>query len=208
MAGSSERLPAVEHQHQPGAGDTSGVFLATAGTCVVDEARRACSSRRSGHRVAGPAGARSPWAISATATRPSAPSRPSRASAPVPNWARSWPTARSRLLGRDSVTINTGGQKVFAEEVESALADTPGVGDVVVVGRPSERWGTEVVAVVQIRRARPNDENCWPGREIARLSSQGHRPRRHGRPEPCRQDRLPLGHGTGAERSSEEEMAT
>ncbi|MCU1357385.1 MAG: fatty-acid--CoA ligase [Acidimicrobiales bacterium] len=54
------------------------------------------------------------------------------------------------LLGRDSVCINTGGEKVFAEEVEQALAHHPGVYDVIVVGRPSEQWGSEVVAVVQL----------------------------------------------------------
>ena len=54
------------------------------------------------------------------------------------------------LLGRDSVTINSGGEKVFAEEVESAIASHPAVGDVVVAGRPSERWGSEVVAVVAL----------------------------------------------------------
>jgi fatty-acyl-CoA synthase len=54
------------------------------------------------------------------------------------------------LLGRESVTINTGGEKVFAEEVERALAACPGVTDAIVVGRPSERWGQEVVAVVVV----------------------------------------------------------
>ncbi|MEZ5142060.1 MAG: acyl-CoA synthetase [Acidimicrobiales bacterium] len=55
------------------------------------------------------------------------------------------------LRGRDSVTINSGGEKIFAEEVEQALAHHPAVYDVVVAGRPSERWGNEVVAVVQLR---------------------------------------------------------
>jgi 3-oxocholest-4-en-26-oate---CoA ligase len=55
------------------------------------------------------------------------------------------------LHGRDSVTINTGGEKVFAEEVEQAVKRHPAVFDVVVVGRPSERWGQEVVGVVQLR---------------------------------------------------------
>jgi len=55
------------------------------------------------------------------------------------------------LLGRDSVTINTGGEKVFAEEVEGALTSHPAVFDAIVCGRPSERWGEEVVAVVQLR---------------------------------------------------------
>ena len=54
------------------------------------------------------------------------------------------------MLGRDSVTINSGGEKIFAEEVESALASHPSVADVVVAGRPSERWGQEVVAVVAL----------------------------------------------------------
>jgi len=56
---------------------------------------------------------------------------------------------RIHLLGRDSVTINSGGEKIFVEEVERAIAAHPSVYDVVVVGRPSERWGSEVVAVVQ-----------------------------------------------------------
>jgi acyl-CoA synthetase (AMP-forming)/AMP-acid ligase II len=55
------------------------------------------------------------------------------------------------VLGRDSVTINSGGEKIFAEEVEAALKHHPAVWDVVVAGRPSERWGQEVVAIVQLR---------------------------------------------------------
>jgi 3-oxocholest-4-en-26-oate---CoA ligase len=52
------------------------------------------------------------------------------------------------LLGRDSGVINTGGEKVFAEEVERALLTHPGVHDAVVCARPSERWGAEVVAII------------------------------------------------------------
>src|SRR5690606_12062017 len=58
------------------------------------------------------------------------------------------------LLGRDSVTINSGGEKIFAEEVERAIAGHPAVHDVVVVGRPSERWGQEVVALVELSAGR------------------------------------------------------
>ncbi len=54
------------------------------------------------------------------------------------------------LLGRDSVTINSGGEKIFAEEVEQAIVHHRTVADVVVAGRPSERWGQEVVAIVQV----------------------------------------------------------
>jgi fatty-acyl-CoA synthase len=55
------------------------------------------------------------------------------------------------LRGRDSVTINSGGEKIFAEEVEMAIKPHPAVFDCVVTGRPSERWGNEVVAIVQLR---------------------------------------------------------
>lgn len=55
------------------------------------------------------------------------------------------------LLGREAATINTGGEKVYAEEVEEALKSHPGVYDCVVSGRSSERWGNEVVAIVRLR---------------------------------------------------------
>ncbi len=58
---------------------------------------------------------------------------------------------RIALLGRDSITINSGGEKIFVEEVERAIATHPAVQDVVVVGRPSERWGSEAVAVVEVK---------------------------------------------------------
>jgi fatty-acyl-CoA synthase len=63
--------------------------------------------------------------------------------------ARLLADGRIELLGRDSVTINSGGEKIFAEEVERAVASHPAVYDVTVAGRPSERWGNEVVAIVQ-----------------------------------------------------------
>ncbi|HVM08887.1 MAG TPA: acyl-CoA synthetase [Acidimicrobiales bacterium] len=56
------------------------------------------------------------------------------------------------LLGRGSVSINTGGEKVFPEEVESALKSHPSVFDAVVVGVPDDRWGQRVTAVVSLRR--------------------------------------------------------
>jgi 3-oxocholest-4-en-26-oate---CoA ligase len=55
------------------------------------------------------------------------------------------------LHGRDSVTINSGGEKIFAEEVEAAIKAHGAVYDCVVAGRPSERWGSEVVAIVRVR---------------------------------------------------------
>ena len=53
-----------------------------------------------------------------------------------------------RLFGRDSLVVNTGGEKVFVEEVEEVLHAHPGIADALVVGRPSERWGEEVVALI------------------------------------------------------------
>jgi fatty-acyl-CoA synthase len=55
------------------------------------------------------------------------------------------------LCGRDAVTIVSGGEKIFAEEVEAAIKTHPAVYDCVVAGRPSDRWGDEVVAVVRRR---------------------------------------------------------
>ncbi|MEB3983170.1 acyl-CoA synthetase [Mycobacterium sp. 663a-19] len=75
------------------------------------------------------------------------------------------------LLGRDSVTINSGGEKIFAEEVEAAIAEHPDVYDVVVTGRPSARWGSEVVAIVQLADGSPPDADgilAEAGRHIAR----------------------------------------
>jgi 3-oxocholest-4-en-26-oate---CoA ligase len=56
-----------------------------------------------------------------------------------------------RLYGRDSLVVNTGGEKVFVEEVEEVLRAHPAVADALVVGRPSERWGEELVALVERR---------------------------------------------------------
>jgi acyl-CoA synthetase (AMP-forming)/AMP-acid ligase II len=55
------------------------------------------------------------------------------------------------VLGRGSVSINTGGEKVYPEEVEAALKSHDAVFDAVVVGVPDERWGERVTAVVQTR---------------------------------------------------------
>ena len=56
-----------------------------------------------------------------------------------------------RLFGRDSLVVNTGGEKVFVEEVEEVLRGHPAIADALVVGRPSERWGEELVALVELR---------------------------------------------------------
>jgi acyl-CoA synthetase (AMP-forming)/AMP-acid ligase II len=63
-----------------------------------------------------------------------------------------------RLYGRDSLVVNTGGEKVFVEEVEEVLRAHPAIADALVVGRPSERWGQELVALIELREGREGAE--------------------------------------------------
>ena len=75
------------------------------------------------------------------------------------------------LLGRDSQCINSGGEKIFVEEVEQAILSHPDVADVLVAGRPSERWGNEVVAVVEMVPGSSPDEaelTAHAGTSVAR----------------------------------------
>ncbi len=77
------------------------------------------------------------------------------------------------LLGRGSGCINTGGEKVFPEEVEDALRACPGVFDAVVVGVPHLRFGQMVVAAVQMA-----DDAAWdeaPLLDALRLRLAGHK---------------------------------
>nr|WP_269189785.1 AMP-binding protein [Haloechinothrix halophila] len=78
---------------------------------------------------------------------------------------------RIALLGRDNITINSGGEKIFVEEVERAIIGHPAVRDVIVVGRPSSRWGSEVVAVVELQddvAVRDEELLAECGRHVAR----------------------------------------
>ena len=65
------------------------------------------------------------------------------------------------MLGRGSVSINTGGEKVHPEEVEAALKTHPDVFDALVIGVPDERMGQKVAAVLQTR-----DGTCPPIEEL------------------------------------------
>ena len=77
------------------------------------------------------------------------------------------------LLGRGSLSINTGGEKVYPEEVEGVLKGHPDVIDTVVVGLPDERFGDRVVAVV---KARPGCEPTVAAlREFARPYLAGYK---------------------------------
>ena len=75
------------------------------------------------------------------------------------------------VLGRGSVSINTGGEKVYAEEVEQILRRHPAVADAVVVGTPDERFGEQVTAVVQARdgqRVAPEELTAFASQSLAR----------------------------------------
>jgi fatty-acyl-CoA synthase len=65
------------------------------------------------------------------------------------DFARWMPPNQFTLIGRGNLSINTGGEKVFPEEVEEALKLQPGVADVLVVGQPDDKWGKIVVAILK-----------------------------------------------------------
>ncbi|MGH2684758.1 MAG: acyl-CoA synthetase, partial [Actinomycetota bacterium] len=72
------------------------------------------------------------------------------------------------ILGRGSVSINSGGEKIFPEEVESALTLHEGVADAAVVGTPHPRWGEQVTALVRPR------EGWEPSEEALREHCRAH----------------------------------
>jgi fatty-acyl-CoA synthase len=75
------------------------------------------------------------------------------------DWAEVNADGSLKLLGRGSVCINTGGEKVFPEEVEEALKKHVGVRDAVAVGLPDPRFGETICAVVE---AEPGAEVTLP----------------------------------------------
>ncbi|MFD4351589.1 AMP-binding protein [Nocardia sp. NPDC058518] len=152
VAGSSETGSQLSNLSTSAAPATSGVFTAARGTCVVDD---------DGRRILEPGDTETGW-LGRHSTIPfgylgdrakterTFPIIEGRRVALPGDRARLRADGSIELLGRDSVTINSGGEKIFAEEVEEALIAHPAVRDVIVVGRPSERWGSEIVAVVQL----------------------------------------------------------
>lgn len=64
------------------------------------------------------------------------------------------------VLGRGSASINSGAEKIYPEEVEGALKDHPDVFDAAVIGTPSERWGQQVTALVQLREGATVDADA------------------------------------------------
>jgi acyl-CoA synthetase (AMP-forming)/AMP-acid ligase II len=94
------------------------------------------------------------------------------------DWATVEEDGSITLLGRGSIVINSGGEKIFPEEVESAVRSHPDVMDAIVCGAPDERWGQTVAAIVQPRvgHAAPSLESL---QEHCRASIAGYKlPRR------------------------------
>ena len=159
-AGSSEtgaQMTTVQAGSASGPGTTVGAFAPGPGTVVVSEALD--EVLRPGHEGIG-------W-LAQTGWVPLGylgdPDKTARTFPVIAGTRYAIPGDRARhladgqieLLGRDSVTINSGGEKIFVEEVERAIAGHPAVADVVATGRPSQRWGQEVVAIVQLSEGRP-----------------------------------------------------
>ena len=173
-----------------------------------------CSTRSSGRCLRAPV-----WSASSHAAATSRsvttriPRRPRPRSSPTPRAGagRFRVTLRAveddgriTLLGRGSVSINSGGEKIFPEEVEQAIKAHPEAFDVLVVGVPDARWGETVCALVQ---PRPGTEPTLDDIvEVARAQVAGYKvPRKlvliETRPPPRqREARLHAGQGGGRRR--------
>ena len=87
------------------------------------------------------------------------------------DWARFFADGSMELVGRGNLVINTGGEKVFVEEVEEALKLEPGIDDALVVGLPDATWGNIAVALVTRRGADGIDEEKIKAGLRARLAN-------------------------------------
>ena len=86
------------------------------------------------------------------------------------DFARIEEDATVSLLGRGSVSVNSGGEKIYPEEVEAALKQHESVFDAVVIGTPNDRWGEQVTAIVQLREGHTLTEADVQARSRAVLS--------------------------------------
>ena len=138
---------------QRGGGGGAGGFRVDATTAVPDDELRPLapgSANRPGGSPAAAGADRMPPRRRRKLLRPSLRGTGSAGRCPVTSrrWRAMEPSRSSGVAPR---RINTGGEKVFAEEVESVLTASPKVCDAVVVGAPDARWGERVVAVVAPR---------------------------------------------------------
>jgi 3-oxocholest-4-en-26-oate---CoA ligase len=150
--GASETGPQLSNVSARGTEATAGIFLPSPSTLVLDEKRTRILEP--GHEGVGWLAHDGPIPLGylhdEAKTGATFPVVAGRRMVVPGDRARLRADGLVELLGRESMTINSGGEKIFAEEVEQALMAHPDVLDVLVVGRPSERWGQEVAAVVQL----------------------------------------------------------
>lgn len=78
------------------------------------------------------------------------------------DYARVCADGTIEVLGRASVCINSGGEKIFAEEVEMAIKNHPQISDVVVVGATHQRFGQQVIALAKHNNTQDNAEDSAP----------------------------------------------
>ncbi len=150
--GASETGPQLSNVSAAGGAPTAGLFQPSPSTYVLDEERTAVL--QPGHDGIGWLAHDGPIPLGylhdEAKTAATFPTVAGRRMVVPGDRARLRADGLVELIGRESMTINSGGEKIFAEEVEQALMAHPDVLDVLVVGQPSERWGQEVVAVVQL----------------------------------------------------------
>ncbi len=114
------------------------------------------------------------------------------------DFARVEADGQMTLLGRGSVSINSGGEKIYPEEVEQAIKSHPDAYDAVVIGVPDERFGNRVAAIVQPRPG-ADARRSKRSRRTAASTIAGYKVPRQltlvdaDRALPGRQARLPLG---------------
>jgi fatty-acyl-CoA synthase len=172
--GSSETMQLIRTDIRPGAPREAGVFSPLPRARVVDESRT--RTLKPGEEATGWLAATEPLPLGYLGD----PAKTAETFPIVEGQRLCVPGDRVQLLadgrialrGRDSMTINSGGEKIYAEEVERAVFSHPAVIDALVVGRPSERWGQEVTALIRLTAdtPEPSDEELreHAGRFVAR----------------------------------------
>lgn len=170
--GSSETMSLGRSLTSKGEKAATASFKAKAETRVVDEEGRDVVPG-SGARGLLAIGGRQPLGYYKDAAKTAATFRviDGRRYVVAGDWATVEADGTVTLLGRGSECINTGGEKVFPEEVEGVLKNHPAIYDAVVIGIPDERFGQSIVAVVEPEKGAAVDARNVIEHVKARLSS-------------------------------------
>ncbi len=170
--GASETGPQLTNVSASGAQPTSGLFFPSPSTFVLDSDRGRVLE--AGHDAIGWLAHDGPIPLGylrdEAKTNATFPVVEGRRMVVPGDRARLRADGLVELVGRESMTINSGGEKIFAEEVEQALMAHPDVLDVLVVGRHSDHWGQEVVAVVQLAPGSTATDDALTETASARLA--------------------------------------